>query len=80
MKDLSKVETLVIPAGVTVTVKARKVTVEGPRGTLKKDIGHVAMDIQIVSRRRSDGKDWEIGNGSGMGESQGEREGDSVCR
>lgn len=54
MKDVSKVETLPIPAGVTVQVKARKVTVEGPRGTLHKDVRHVAMDIQVVSR-------WRVG-------------------
>ncbi|ORX36942.1 putative 60S ribosomal protein l9 [Kockovaella imperatae] len=50
MKDITSVETLTIPEGVTVTIKARKVTVEGPRGTLTKDVGHVAMDIQIVPR------------------------------
>jgi ribosomal protein L6P/L9E len=50
MKDLSSVETLAIPTGVTVAIKARKVTVTGPRGTLHKNVGHVAMDIQIVSR------------------------------
>lgn len=49
MKDVSKVETLPIPADVTVKVKARKITVEGPRGTLTKDVRHVAMDINIVS-------------------------------
>jgi large subunit ribosomal protein L9e len=49
MKDISSVETLVIPSDVTVAIKARKVTVTGPRGTLTKNVGHVAMDIQIVS-------------------------------
>lgn len=49
MKDLSSVETLTIPADVTVKVKARTITVTGPRGTLTKNVGHVAMDIQIVS-------------------------------
>lgn len=50
MKDLTSVETLAIPAGVSVAVKARKITVEGPRGTLVKNVGHIAMDIQVVSR------------------------------
>lgn len=53
MKDLSSVETLVIPADVTVQVKARKVTVTGPRGTITKNAGHIAMDIQVVSGDRS---------------------------
>lgn len=49
MKDITSVETLAIPEGVTVTLKARKVTVEGPRGTLVKNVGHIQMDIQVVS-------------------------------
>lgn len=62
MKDLSSVETLAIPADVTVKVKARKVTVEGPRGTLHKNVGHVAMDIQIVSRSEATGKRRDTGS------------------
>jgi large subunit ribosomal protein L9e len=49
MKDISSVESLTIPEGVTVAVKSRIVTVEGPRGKLVKDVGHVQMDIQLVS-------------------------------
>jgi hypothetical protein len=49
MKDVSSIEYLDIPEGVTVQVKARKVTVEGPRGTLTKNAGHIQMDIQVVS-------------------------------
>ena len=33
---------------VTVTKKARKITVKGPRGTVTKDFSHVALDIQLV--------------------------------
>ena len=49
MRDVSAIETLPIPEGVTVVVKARNVTVEGPRGKLTKNIGHVSMDVQVVS-------------------------------
>jgi hypothetical protein len=49
MKDISSVESLVIPEGVTVAIKSRIVTVEGPRGKLVKNVGHVQMDIQLVS-------------------------------
>ena len=49
MKDITAVETLDIPEGVTVNIKARKVTVEGPRGTITKSANHVQMDIQQVS-------------------------------
>lgn len=54
MKDISSVETLAIPSDVTVAIKARKVTVTGPRGTLHKNVGHVSMDIQIVSLQKKD--------------------------
>lgn len=50
MKDISSVESLTIPEGVTVGVKSRIVTVEGPRGKLQKNVGHVQMDIQLVSQ------------------------------
>ena len=49
MKDITSVETLDIPQGVTVNIKARSITVEGPRGTLTKNTSHVQMDIQVVS-------------------------------
>jgi hypothetical protein len=49
MKDITSVETLDIPSNVTVNVKARTITVEGPRGSLTKNTGHIQMDIQVVS-------------------------------
>ena len=33
---------------VTVTVKARKVTVTGPRGTVTKDLSHNKVDIRVM--------------------------------
>jgi ribosomal protein L6P/L9E len=33
---------------VKVTVKARKVTVSGPRGTITKDFSHAAVDIRVM--------------------------------
>jgi large subunit ribosomal protein L9e len=51
MKDLAAVESLVIPSGVDVKIKSRTITVTGPRGTLTKQVRHIQMDIQIVSRR-----------------------------
>ncbi|KAF1356919.1 60S ribosomal protein L9 [Delphinella strobiligena] len=38
-------ETLPIPEGVKVSIKTRQVVVEGPRGTLKKDLSHVAVSF-----------------------------------
>ena len=45
MRDVLKTEELDIPEGVTVDVKSRLITVKGPRGTLTKNVRHVAMDI-----------------------------------
>lgn len=49
MKDLSSVEYLTIPEGVDVKLKARTVTVTGPRGTLTKTVRHIQLDMQLVS-------------------------------
>lgn len=49
MKDVSSIESLVVPKDVTVEIKARTVTVEGPRGKLVKNVSHIQMDIQLVS-------------------------------
>lgn len=47
MRDVLSTEDLPVPEGVTVTIKSRLVTVTGPRGTLKKNLRHVNMDIQL---------------------------------
>ncbi|KAJ2897267.1 60S ribosomal protein L9 [Zalerion maritima] len=43
MKYIHSQESLDVPEGVTVSIKSRLVIVEGPRGTLKKDLGHIAV-------------------------------------
>lgn len=43
MKYIHSSELLTIPEGVTVNIKARQVIVEGPRGKLSKDLGHIAV-------------------------------------
>lgn len=48
MKQIIKTEKFKVPAGVKVSVKARKVTVEGPRGSLSRDFKHLALDIQVL--------------------------------
>jgi len=49
MKDITSVESLTVPEGVTCTIKARNITIEGPRGSLTKRVGHVQIDVQLVS-------------------------------
>lgn len=48
MKTILASRTIDIPEGVTVGVKSRVVTVEGPRGKLVRDFTHVKMDLQLV--------------------------------
>lgn len=48
MRDVLKTEELIIPDAVEVTVKARIITVTGPRGTLTKNIRHVNMDVRLI--------------------------------
>ena len=38
-----------IPAGVKILIKSRTVTVQGPRGTLRRDFKHLAVDMQIIN-------------------------------
>merc|ERR1719265_2981225 len=38
-----------IPDGVKVVIKARKVTVTGPRGTITKDLSHMQIDLRVMN-------------------------------
>lgn len=48
MRDVLQTEELDIPDGVTLNIKSRLITVEGPRGKLTKNVRHVNMDIQLI--------------------------------
>jgi len=48
MRDVLKTEELDIPDNVEVFVKARVISVSGPRGKLTKNIRHVDMDIRLL--------------------------------
>jgi large subunit ribosomal protein L9e len=48
MRDVLKTEELDIPEGIEVSIKARLISVTGPRGTLTKNIRHVDMDIRLL--------------------------------
>ncbi|KAK9458909.1 60S ribosomal protein uL6 [Lipomyces oligophaga] len=49
MKYIQSDEILEIPAGVTVSIKARIVTVTGPRGTLTKNLRHINLAFTKLS-------------------------------
>ncbi|KAF7726358.1 hypothetical protein EC973_008938 [Apophysomyces ossiformis] len=48
MRDIQKTDQLIIPDNVKVTVKARVITVEGPRGTLSKNLRHLNIEIKAA--------------------------------
>ena len=50
MKQLLKAMNLKVPEGVTLTVKARKVTVKGPMGTVVRCFTHMPIDFTMVSK------------------------------
>merc|ERR1712127_956938 len=55
-EDISKMRTLLtedfveIPDDVTVTLKARKVTVKGKRGEVTKNFSHLAVELQKLKQ------------------------------
>lgn len=51
MKYIQTDEQINIPEGVSISIKARSITVTGPRGTLKKDLKHVNVSFVKVSDR-----------------------------
>jgi len=50
LKTLETSQNVKIPAGVTVTVSARDVTVKGSRGTLQRNFKHLNVDMSIVGQ------------------------------
>ena len=49
-KTILRSGTVTIPDGVDVTIKARKIVVKGPRGTLSKDLSHLPLDIRMEGK------------------------------
>merc|ERR1712007_347058 len=51
MKILNTKQSVTIPDGVDVSVKARVVTIKGPRGTLERSFRHLAIDIFMPDKK-----------------------------
>ena len=47
MKILNTKQSVAVPEGIEASVKARVVTVKGPRGTLERSFRHLAIDIYM---------------------------------
>merc|ERR1712050_69420 len=58
MKTIKASETVEIPPKVTINVKARNVTVKGPRGTLRKNFKHAMVDIRMISAKKLVVEKW----------------------
>ncbi|XP_072982406.1 large ribosomal subunit protein uL6 [Typha latifolia] len=52
MKTILATETMDIPEGVAVRVKAKLIEVEGPRGKLTRNFKHLNLDFQLVEDGR----------------------------
>jgi len=50
---IQALERIKIPAGVTVTVKGRFVSVKGPRGALTKDLKHLNLDLRVDNKKKT---------------------------
>eukprot|EP01128_Nolandella_sp_AFSM9_P000874 TRINITY_DN10_c0_g1_i1.p1 TRINITY_DN10_c0_g1~~TRINITY_DN10_c0_g1_i1.p1 ORF type:complete len:192 (+),score=51.84 TRINITY_DN10_c0_g1_i1:47-622(+) len=51
MKVIKTSETIEIPTDVTISVKAREVSVTGPRGVLKRSFKHLQVDIKKIGNK-----------------------------
>jgi len=61
MRYIFSQESLAVPEGVKVHIKTRQITVEGPRGKLVKDLGHIAV---AFSQPTKDSINIELHHGS----------------
>ena len=50
MKTIHTAQDVEVPAGCSVRVKSRVVTVTGPRGSLTRSFKHLQMDIRMVKQ------------------------------
>ncbi|ODV68683.1 ribosomal protein L6 [Hyphopichia burtonii NRRL Y-1933] len=51
MKYVHTEQILDVPEGVTVAIKARNITVVGPRGTLTKDLKHIDVTFEKINNK-----------------------------
>ncbi|GLH00381.1 hypothetical protein R5R35_007087 [Gryllus longicercus] len=58
MRQININQTVKIPKDCKVSVRSRKVTVTGPRGTLKRSFKHLAIDIHMVNPKLLKVEKW----------------------
>ncbi|CAM8980535.1 unnamed protein product [Rhodiola kirilowii] len=67
MKTILSSETMDIPDGVKIKVKAKVIEVEGPRGKLVRDFKHLNLDFELIKDEESGKKKLKLMLGSGRG-------------
>ncbi|KAL7003735.1 60S ribosomal protein L9B [Sarracenia purpurea var. burkii] len=60
MKTILSSETMDIPDGVKITVKAKMIEVEGPRGKLTRNFKHLNLDFQLITDEETGKKKLKI--------------------
>ncbi|KAK2176964.1 hypothetical protein NP493_629g01029 [Ridgeia piscesae] len=58
MKTIKVNQVVTIPKNVTLTVKSRSVTVKGPRGTLRRNFRHMAVDMKMIGKNKLQVEKW----------------------
>ncbi|XP_064482200.1 large ribosomal subunit protein uL6-like [Ornithodoros turicata] len=58
MKTIKAEQVVKVPDGVKVSVNSRRVTVKGPRGTLKRDFRHIQVEMMMVGKQRLLVRKW----------------------
>ncbi|KAL8135391.1 large ribosomal subunit protein uL6-like [Apium graveolens] len=55
MKTILSSETMDIPDGITIKIKAKVIEVEGPRGKLVRNFKHLNLDFQLITDEETGG-------------------------
>lgn len=58
MRTINSNQVVKLPKGVGGKVKARIITIRGPRGTLTRDFRHLAMDIRMINSKKIMVEKW----------------------
>jgi len=58
MKTIESSQSVKIPDNVTVSVKARRVTVKGPRGTLTRAFRHLSVEMELIGKHQLRVRKW----------------------
>ena len=58
MKEINSFQLVKVPEGLEASVKARCVTVKGPRGSLTKSFKHLAVDIYMPDKETIKVEKW----------------------